>query len=254
MVDVVIARPLQPVEVDEYVPMEECEDEWVPEPGDDEEKDQDHEDDGYGYGGYNPGNGDTGGQTDDEYLNKIQDYANTIQNVFSTRIRQTTLNKFSIIVDPSKINQGKKAVIYGELYRDMDIVLYMPPGLTDIQMKLILVHEYAHLMLFDICRIAGRNNVYQYDLALHSLMKAAPNDESAQHQYMGNEMIETFGTLKNPRYADILRLAFPNESEEFYEYGQWGGGATDAWDFQKKSDEEKLLIGNYLENIGLIHK
>ena len=49
MVDVVIARPLQPVEVDEYVPMEECEDEWVPEPGDDEEEDE------FYSGGYNPG-------------------------------------------------------------------------------------------------------------------------------------------------------------------------------------------------------
>ena len=49
----------------------------------------------------------------------------------------------------------------------------------------------------------------------------------------------------------LLRDAFPGQSEEFYEYGKWGGGAFNSDAFRQLPVEEQNAIWAYLGQLGL---
>lgn len=55
----------------------------------------------------------------------------------------------------------------------------------------------------------------------------------------------------NARYEQFLSNAFPGEEEKFYKYGKWGGGATDADEFNHLSPEEREKIKDYLKKNNL---
>lgn len=57
------------------------------------------------------------------------------------------------------------------------------------------------------------------------------------HEYIGKHTDIMEGILKD---------AFPGESDDFYNYGKWGGGATNSSAFEELSKEEQKSIINYL--------
>jgi hypothetical protein len=62
------------------------------------------------------------------------------------------------------------------------------------------------------------------------------------HWYWGNNIDE---------FEEMLRGAFPNQSEDFYEYGKWGGGFYNSPAFDALPQEDKDAIFDYLEDNGL---
>ena len=59
---------------------------------------------------------------------------------------------------------------------------------------------------------------------------------------MGNHIAEM---------ESMLRKAFPGQSEDFYRYGRWGGGAVDSDAFKNLTQAERDAIRKYLKEIGL---
>lgn len=107
--------------------------------------------------------------------------------------------------------------------------------------KLVVAHEFYHLFLYGITRDAGNmTNLYNIDPKLHFLINT--DTSIAHHKYMGYD---------NARYEQFLSNAFPGEEEKFYKYGKWGGGATDADEFNHLSPEEREKIKDYLKKNNL---
>ncbi len=99
------------------------------------------------------------------------------------------------------------------------VTITIPTGLTDLQMQLILAHEFWHLSLYEISRNAGSYNQLLIDNPdLAGNIRWKPNMNNAHHDYMVSGIEE---------YESVLRSAYPGQSEEFYEYGKWGGGIED---------------------------
>lgn len=74
-----------------------------------------------------------------------------------------------------------------------------------------------------------------------TITKSDIND--AHNNYMGDHV---------DAYEALLRSAFPGETEDFYEYGKWGGGVFNSSEYDALSDETRQKIENYLITNGLL--
>ena len=57
------------------------------------------------------------------------------------------------------------------------------------------------------------------------------------HEYIGSHV---------DKMEERLQSAFPGQSEDFYKYGKWGGGATSSDAFENLTQSEKEKINEYL--------
>lgn len=135
------------------------------------------------------------------------------------------------------------------LYGNSSITLTLSSSLTEIQQMIVLAHEYMHLMLLEISRNAGSPNAFYYknselynDIVHSKEATDVGKINDGHHQYMGGHIEEV---------EDLLREAFPGKEQDFYEYGKWGGGATESDEFKDLNNEEKRDIINYLKKNGL---
>lgn len=135
------------------------------------------------------------------------------------------------------------------LYGNSSITLTLSSSLTEIQQMIVLAHEYMHLMLLEISRNAGSPNAFYdknselYNDIVHSKEATDVGKiNDGHHQYMGGHIEEV---------EDLLREAFPGKEQDFYEYGKWGGGATESDEFEKLSESEQSRILDYLNDKGL---
>ena len=136
--------------------------------------------------------------------------------------------------------------------KTQNYTITIAPGLSDVQQNLVLAHEFMHLKLLQISQDAGspselgRSNPELYGI-INMFYADKDNNlywlNDAHHFYMGQHVEEM---------EQLLRDAFPGQSEEFYEYGKWGGGALNSDAFEKLSEEERGRVEEYLTQIGLL--
>ena len=196
--------------------------------------------------------GSSGGTGETELSKKTRAIKNKLDEIFNDAINDIK-NDVTIIEGDTESGRLAEQKISGSLndilYKDMPITLVINSSLDEAQLKLVMMHEYVHLEYLEISRDAGsRNEFYKanselYNDIVHSEVTTdwgKIND--GHHQYMGGHIEDI---------EDLLREAFPNENEDFYEYGKWGGGATDSPEFEELTDEEQRNIIQYLRNNNL---
>ena len=114
---------------------------------------------------------------------------------------------------------------------------------------IVMAHEYTHLELLEKSRTAGSSN--EFALKEPELLSAINNSSEptdwgkindGHHEYMGSHV---------DKMEERLRSAFPGQSEDFYKYGKWGGGATSSDAFLKLTKSERDKIIEYLTNNNL---
>lgn len=142
-----------------------------------------------------------------------------------------------------------KATMNEMLYSNVPINMTFSSSLTDLQLMLVMTHEYTHFELLEKSRTAGSRN--QFTLKEPELSSDINNSNEAtswgkvnddHHEYMGSHIGEM---------ESRLRSTFPGQSEDFYKYGKWGGGATDSKTFGELPKKEQRKIKNYLKRNGL---
>ena len=177
-----------------------------------------------------------------------------------TNLSTIPMNKIHVTINTTLNNPGE--VVTGvnttrSLY-DKNVIpaIHLRPGLTDAQIKLIMAHEYMHLKVFDISRnvgvyaSSGDIDYIKSAQALHNanpelasnLSQYYPDINGAHHEYMGNHVAEM---------EQLLRQAFPGESNDFYRYGKWGGGAYNSTAFRNLPYAEQSAVQDYLRKQGL---
>lgn len=216
---------------------EENENDWI-----EDDYNDDYNDDVWEEDSNDTDNGDEGGleeQTIKEKAKKLDDVlGNSIDGIkkgLTTSV--VTTNEFIAEITPIRINDIWE--------KTSDYVIVIKSGLTDLQMELVLVHEFMHLKLFEISQDAGSAaELAKSNLELLTALNRY-NINDGHHFYMGEHIEET---------ETLLRQAFPGRDEEFYEYGKWGGGAFNSEAFEKLPLDEQQEIYNYLSNLQLYKK
>lgn len=126
------------------------------------------------------------------------------------------------------------------LYKNTQTDVVISNLLNELQLKIVMAHEYMHLILYEISRKAGSATALAtQNKELYDLIESKKDAQQAHHEYMSKHVNEA---EKN------LRDAFPGESEDFYKYGKWGGGATLSGAFNKLPQNEQKQINIYLSN------
>ena len=127
--------------------------------------------------------------------------------------------------------------------KTQNYTITIAPGLSDVQQNLVLAHEFMHLKLLQISQNAGSTSALaQSNPELLGAMNRHGGVNEGHHFYMGQHIEEM---------EQLLRDAFPGQSEEFYEYGKWGGGAFNSDAFRQLPVEEQNAIWAYLGQLGL---
>jgi hypothetical protein len=177
------------------------------------------------------------------YREKVQTLAKALKNAVAVNIsRVGDRFKIQISTGISDGNLAEFAHTLADLFdSSKDLTLYIPEGLTDTQLKLILGHEIAgHLGLLDDMRQAGNmSNLYNVNSELYSDINRLYDLNAGQHEYIGNHI---------DQFESILREAFPGESEDFYNYGKWGGGIFNSSAFDALPGGEKRDVRRYLKD------
>lgn len=185
-----------------------------------------------------------------QYPNNPQEPTESAEKIIQNKLANVLGNKIANILKRTKIEVtsilpiDKKAITYAKLFDKTDKVrVYIYYDLTAKQRQLVMAHEFMHLSLFQIAQEAGsskelglKNSELLVDFNLHT-SDGTTDVDSAHHNYMANH-VEEMETL--------LRNAFPGESEEFYEYGKWGGGLVNCEAFMGLSKDEQIIILEYL--------
>lgn len=184
---------------------------------------------------------------EEDLPDEIEEIKNTLEDLFGEKINDVvkvlTIEEGSV-PDDKKAVQKMSGTLNDMLYDDTPIKLIFDGSLNDTQLKIVMMHEYLHLEYLEISRDAGNRNEFYLDnpeLYNDIVHSDADTDwgkiDDGHHQYMGGHIEEI---------EELYREAFPNEDEEFYEYGKWGGGAINSQEFENLSDIEKEEIMNYL--------
>ena len=122
-------------------------------------------------------------------------------------------------------------------------------SLTELQLMIVMAHEYTHLELLEKSRTAGSSN--EFALKEPELLSAINNSSEptdwgkindGHHEYMGSHV---------ERWKNVYEVLSPVQSEDFYKYGKWGGGATSSDAFLKLTKSERDKIIEYLTNNNL---
>ena len=214
---------------------------------------------GGGSGGSGPGSGPENNQTTQSQ--QYNQNARNILDVLKKNNLQTNLTLIlssqisTVIEDLSKskisqyayidVNKTNNAIFNP----DTKYAFHIADNLSPTTLKLILAHEYMHLYIFEQMMSAGSfQELSMTNLELSSYINMyrslSPDDfiNAAHHEYMGNniEIVE-----------QLLRNTFPGESNDFYRYGRWTGGAFNSDAFRDLSKTERIAIFKYLKKNGL---
>lgn len=225
---------------------EEEDDDWPPkDDDDDEEEDYDYYyDDSDYYDDWPVQENPKPDDNKDKYDEKIKKVAGVVVDKFGERLsdikdRMTIREGF---VYPGNLAQSVYRI--DQVFdKTATYVIVVSPFLDDLQMKLVVFHEMEHMMYFQLTQLLGRENFAVEYKDLMFILNTSNNDvNAAHHEFMGIQIDEI---------EKLMRETFPGESEEFYRYGKWGGGAYNSSAFDKLSDDEQQNIFNYLETIGL---
>ena len=201
---------------------------------------------------YDQGAGSSSNSQTQQYNQAVQNKANSLKNAVSSARIHTfeTIPNISVNINNQTSKLG--SVYYSsscisftdQLYNKyMMVGIDIPANLTDIQQKLVMAHEVMHLILLDISRIAGSKE--QLSIINNSLMQSIykyMDVERGHHEYMGEHIYDM---------ENLLRKAFPNESNDFYRYGKWGGGAFDSDVFNALPEAEQKAVFRYLSENNL---
>jgi hypothetical protein len=206
-------------------------------------------------GGGGGGSGNQGSSDDDDdnpesvvpdpvYEATVDSLEERLMNSVANLIANVS-NQFAILF-VSSLSDGNIAgftLSFSDMFdSSKPLTLQFPVGLTDTQMKLILAHEIlGHLTLFDVMREAGNlSNLSQENPDLYiAIGQNQWNPNDGHHWYWGNNIEE---------YEQMLRGAFPGESEDFYEYGKWGGEFYNSPGFDALPPDEQIAILEYLDD------
>ena len=219
------------------------------------------ETDSYEEGGMSEGDWDSGWMLPDDSSGAVieepevspeQERINNIASTLESKISSTIENikdKVTFrIGTPNQNTLTSSTMTMNDVFdKTTDLTFYIQPGLDETQQKLVLAHEYMHLQLLEISRNAGSLGALgRENPELMTAINTNGQDVNAgHHEYMGSHIDEL---------ETMLREAFPGESDEFYEYGKWGGGAFDSDAFDELPLSEQYKIIQYLQNNGLMSK
>lgn len=185
----------------------------------------------------NPGSG----SSSTSYQNKLNNYAQAVANQMAAGQVTDSLITFSVGQTIAG-NLAQISVLTSLLYTHSPLNVVVKPNLNDLQLRLVIAHEYSHLLLYQIMRDAGSEGALsQTNLQLYTyIINDGIND--GHHQYTADHINE---------FQALLRAAFPGQNEKFYNYGCWGGGLTNTNAFQNLSNEMRRTINTYINNKGL---
>ena len=188
---------------------------------------------------------DENGDYDSTEEEVLYSKAQRIENHLGDAIKNIKVGLTIKVTDNTLLGQVTPITV-GDLWKHTQYyVIEIQSGLTEIQMELVLVHEFMHLKLFEISQDAGSAaELAKSNLELLTALNRYDINEG-HHFYMGEHIEET---------EELLRQAFPGRDEEFYEYGKWGGGAMDSNVFKQLASMEQLAIIVYLSELGLYIK
>lgn len=91
-----------------------------------------------------------------------------------------------------------------------------------------------------MCAFNRRSKAFCYSKMRLSLSEGEVN--AGHHLYMGGHADEM---------EQLLRDAFPGQSEDFYNYGKWAGGGYESDEFKALSMDERLKTYDYLKQTNL---
>ena len=203
------------------------------------------------------GSGDSEVPTEDYTIYKGVNLCNNIQSDMKNDIKRIIdiLNELGIpnnILSQVYVKMGSptfgnaaEVVTSGEpldrVYGDtpLNVILNRDPMVSETGVSLAVAHEFYHVYLYGLSRKAGSAlNLSTTNPDLHSLLNNYPVND-AHHNYIGDNIVA---------YEDYLRKAYPNQSNDFYVYGKWGGGIDGSPAFQNLPRQEQIEIYNYLQS------
>lgn len=177
---------------------------------------------------------------------RINNIVSTLESKISSTIENIKDKVTFTIGTPNQNTLTSSTMTMNDVFdKTTDLTFYIQPGLDETQQKLVLAHEYMHLQLLEISRNAGSPGALgRENPELMTAINTNGQDVNAgHHEYMGSHVDEL---------ETMLREAFPGESDEFYEYGKWGGGAFDSSAYYDLSSSERNEINKYLKSMGLL--
>lgn len=129
-----------------------------------------------------------------------------------------------------------------DLFKQTNLTISVSSSLEGNALQVVMGHEFMHLVLIEISRDAGSAQALGRSNSelLTDINRFGINE--GHHAYMGGNIDEL---------EQLLRDAYPGESEEFYDYGKWGGGAMNSEEYEKLPDVEKDAIESYLNSLGI---
>lgn len=200
-------------------------------------------DNGEGEYGEDIPDGGSGGPNIDEQTATVNQY---VSNLFNTLNNKISNIKDHCTFSIGNVLEGTKSIIIlhkQDIYdKTTNIECKVKLGLDEGQMRIVVAHECLHLVLLEISRNAGSPSVLSNEnKELYELIKDF-NINQGHHEYMATHIDE---------FKQLLREAFPGESNEYYEYGVWGGGLIYTNAFYDLSNDTKCNILNYLQNNGI---
>lgn len=183
--------------------------------------------------------GDSSGDTDPPISESIKAIKDKLDVVAKNQIGE---RKFSI--RESKISGLAYGITKGTLeevlYKNIPTEITINKGLTEIQLKFVMSHEYVHIILYEKSRTAGNaEKLLEQDKDLYNYINDKKDAQQAHHEYMGKHT----DIMEN-----ILRDTFKGESEDFYNYGKWAGGGVHSDAFKELDEEKQKEIKMYLRN------
>ena len=204
--------------------------------------------------GYGPQ--ENAGSIDDETSNSIDPviFATTINDMkekLADQLGTTRFRSFFRLENPVSGTLASMSLIDEMCFYDcsQNILIKVSPSLDEVQLPLVLAHEFMHLILIEISRKAGSEDmlkivnrelwdaIEKYDDLPELSNKTVNKYNFGHHEYMGAHVDEI---------ENILRECRPGQDEKFYEYGKWGGGLQHTEAFKELSKSEQRHINNYL--------
>jgi hypothetical protein len=198
-------------------------------------------------GGGSPSNPTNPPTNPPTYSEKAEMIADKLKAALIDKIEELNDKLGEIRTDDNPFSDTNTAFVNGDgdfiFDSTKDVWIYIPDGLTDIQMKIILAHEFGHLELLEISRDAGSmSQLYTDNRALWMWMNGSSDFNYSHHKYMGENHADA---------EQRLRDAFPGEDAMFYEAGKWGGGLINSVGFSELPKEEQQAIREWLQNNNL---
>lgn len=147
---------------------------------------------------------------------------------------------------PTLLIETAKIYLSRLYFSDDPVVFFVSDNMTEIQARLAIGHEFFHMKIWEITREYGSLSelAQRYPELAKYLDKETyqmePHYSDAnvrEHEYIADYYLD--------EYEAVLRELYPNQEEEFYEYGKWGA-LTRTKAFKTNPRKDKSKIKRYL--------